>query len=70
MSGSLAVVVAVRMIAMMMVVMGMTMVAAVTMAMIMSVFDRGFAFTTSAYGTHYSTSNSLIRISSPAFTCN
>ena len=32
--------------------------------------DSGIAFTASANGTHYSTSSSLIRISSPAVTCS
>jgi hypothetical protein len=33
-------------------------------------FESAFAFATSAYSTHHSTSSSLIFISSPPVTCN
>ncbi|SMG62867.1 secreted protein [methanotrophic bacterial endosymbiont of Bathymodiolus sp.] len=37
---------------------------------IVTMLYSGFAFTTSTYCTHYSTSSSLIRICSPALTSN
>jgi hypothetical protein len=62
---------------MMVVAMGVRMTVLMVMAMPMFMFmlvlmplDTGLALTAAANGTHHSTSNSLIRISSPPVTCS
>ncbi len=75
----LAVIMAVRMIVMMVMIMSVLVIVMLVMIMPVDVLvivlpvvimrlpvDPGFAFTASAYATHYSASISLIRISSPA----